>query len=122
MNNVTGSVTRCHECESINHLVKDCPDRMRRRKETYESEKCYDESETYYQVTLFQSDYEEPRHDPRQLRGLTREAMNTAVLDCGAAGTVCGDLWLKCYIDTLNERDEDNIVYSTSNNKFKFGN
>ena len=37
LNNVTGSVTRCHECESINHLVKDCPDRMR-RKETYKTE------------------------------------------------------------------------------------
>ena len=60
-------------------------------RETYVSEECYD-SETFYQVTLFQSDFDEPR----QLRGLTREAMNTAVLDCGAAGTVCGKMWLKC--------------------------
>ena len=94
LHNTTGAVTRCQECESINHWVRDCPDRARREKETYESKKYSDDSETYYQVTLFQSDYEEPR----QLRGLTREALNTAVLDCGAASTVCGDLWLKCYI------------------------
>ena len=134
LNKITGTVTRCQECQSINHWVRDCPDRMKREKETYESEKYSDESETHYQetyesekysddpegfyhVTLFQSDYEEPR----QLRGLTREAMNTAVLDCGAASTVCGDLWLKCYIDTLDEKDKDLIVYSASNNKFKFG-
>ena len=76
-----------------------------------------DDSETYYQVTLFQSDYDEPR----QLHGLTMEAMNKVVLDCGAAGTVCGNIWMKCYIDSLNDEEKDKIVYKTSNNKFKFG-
>ena len=112
-----GNVTRCAECQSINHWVNDCPDRVKKEKETYVSEECYDDSETFYQVTLFQSDFDEPR----QLRGLTREAMNTAVLDCGAAGTVCGKMWLKCYIDTLDDKDKNKIVYKESSNRFKFG-
>ena len=49
------------------------------------------------------------------------EAMNKAVLDCGAAGTVCGDIWMKCYIDSLDEDEKNKIVYKSSNNKFKFG-
>ena len=42
LHNTTGAVTRCQECESINHWVRDCPDRARREKETYESEKYSD--------------------------------------------------------------------------------
>ena len=112
----TGLVSRCFECDSVNHYGFDCPDRVSKEKKTYMTEKYSDEPETYH-VTLFQSDFEEPQ----QLCGLTKEALNTAVLDCGAAGTVCGDLWLKCYIDSLNEKDKNLIEYRKSSNKFKFG-
>ena len=49
------------------------------------------------------------------------EAMNKAVLDCGASGTVCGDVWMNCYIDSLDEKERNKIVYKVSHNKFKFG-
>ena len=112
----TGLVSRCFECDSVNHYGFDCPDRVGKEKKTYMTETYSDEPETYH-VTLFQSDFEEPH----QLRGLAKEALNAAVLDCGAAGTVCGDLWLKCYIDSLNEKDKNLIEYRKSGNKFKFG-
>ena len=45
--------------------------------------------------------------------------MNKAVLDCGAASTVCGDVRMK-WIDSLDEKEKDKIIYKSSNNKFKF--
>ena len=112
-----GNISRCVECESINHWVGNCPDRTRSGQETYQLEEDTENLETYYHITLFQSDYDEPQ----QLHGLTMEAINKAVLNCGAASTVCGDVWMKCYIDSLDEKEKDKIVYKSSNNKFKFG-
>ena len=54
----TGLVSRCFECDSVNHYGFDCPDRVGREKKTYMTEKYSDEPETYH-VTLFQSDFEE---------------------------------------------------------------
>ena len=47
--------------------------------------------------------------------------MNCAVLDCGAAKTVCGEPWLTTYISTLSEEETARIVYSNSTSIFKFG-
>ena len=41
---------------------------------------------TYYEIVMFQSDYEHPSH----LKGLVPEAWNCAVLDSRATKTVCG--------------------------------
>ena len=112
-----GNISRCEICESINHWANNCPDRIRSRQETYQLEDDFDNHETYYEITLFQSDYDEPK----QLIGLTREARNKAVLDCGASGTVCGDVWMKYYVDSLDDTERNKIIYKVSHNKFKFG-
>ena len=57
-----GNISRCVECESINHWVSNCPDRIRSGQETYQLEEDPEDLETYYQITLFQSDYDEPQH------------------------------------------------------------
>ena len=35
--------------------------------------------------------------------------------------TVCGEKWLSCYIDTLDESNKDKVKQNFSQNNFKFG-
>ena len=49
------------------------------------------------------------------------ETIGCAVLDCGAAKSVCGQYWLNTYIDLLKENDLKQVEYSRSSNTYKFG-
>ena len=49
------------------------------------------------------------------------ETINKAVLDCGASKTVCGNEWLKCYLDSIDEKTKGDIKEFPSNTIFKFG-
>ena len=42
-------------------------------------------------------------------------------LDSACSSTVCGEKWLSCYIDTLDESDKDKVKQHFSQNNFKFG-
>ena len=44
-----------------------------------------------------------------------------AALDSACSSTVCGEKWLSCYIDTLDESDKDKVKKSFSQNNYKFG-
>ena len=44
-----------------------------------------------------------------------------AVLDSGCTKTVCGQEWLKCYIESLCDDDRKKIQEFTSETEFKFG-
>ena len=102
-----GNITQCHICYSINHWADDCPDGS-------EEEKA---SEALYSVTFFEDDVE----NPDNIRSLVYETFGCAVLDCGAAKSVCGETWLEVYIDSLQENDKSKVEYSTTTSVFKFG-
>ena len=36
---------------------------------------------------------------------LSAEARNCAVLDCACCSTVCGETWMRCYLQSLGEDD-----------------
>ena len=126
-----GNITRCTNCQSINHWFNRCPDRFsyqntNRPSHTFYEDPVYSQEDDYdeeistsmnHQLTLFQDDY----GDPSKLKTLVRESMSAAVLDCGAPITVCGQMWLKCYLETLSEEDQMKCTYQTSSNNFKFG-
>ena len=118
-----GNTTTCIECNSINHWLNKCPDRVQKGnprqtllQECDEYEYEY-EDDPAYRVTLFQSDYDEPH----RLKSLVAESMNCGVLDSGASKTVCGTIWFQTYLDSLEENDKSKISYKSSSNKFKFG-
>ena len=126
-----GRISTCANCGSRNHWVNKCPDKKELPKATYLNqaagqEEGYDEipyeedepeSYTYCSVTLFQTDYDMPKN----VRSLAHESFNSAVIDCGASSTVCGQLWFNCFIDSLEDDWKKKVTYENSSNVFKFG-
>ena len=108
----------CLECGSRNHWMNNCPDKspVNRSKQTFLHE-CEDFDEENFQITLFQSNFEEPQ----RLKSLVLESMNCGVLDSGASKTVCGKSWFRVYRDSLRDEDKSKIKYGSSTNVFKFG-
>ena len=93
-----GRITRCSVCQSIYHWVRDCPD----KEEDY--------------IGLFTNE-EQRLHMPQ----LLQETINCAILDCGCVKTVCGQLWLDMYTDTLTDEQKKMITEEKSNTRFRFG-
>jgi len=52
---------------------------------------------------------------------LVYETINKAVLDCGASRTVCGSEWFSIYLDSIPEKERNEIIEKPSNTMFKFG-
>ena len=101
------NVSRCSICESIYHWKRDCPD-------TYENQQKDDSKinlpvveDTHFvehiEVTLFQP----PDLKNSEMKNFVGETLCCAVLDSGCTRTVCGKVWLNCYLDTLSD-DEKN--------------
>ena len=53
---------------------------------------------------------------------LLGETLNKALLDSGCTKTVCGEEWLKYYLESLPEADLERVREENSGNVFKFGN
>ena len=51
--------------------------------------------------------------------GLVGECFGKALLDSACTKTVCGETWMKVYLDTLDENDMKLVEISDS--KFTFG-
>ena len=49
------------------------------------------------------------------------ETIGSAIIDCGCSSSVCGELWLKTYKDTLSCKEKESIVYNSSNRWYRFG-
>ena len=98
-----GNYLKCNICESINHLAPKCPDR--------------NYSNDTYNITLYQSNL----NSENCFKRFTGESFGAAVLDSGASKTVCGKTWIKCYTDSLNEKEKGLIKSYDSENIFKFG-
>ena len=50
------------------------------------------------------------------------ETIGLAVIDSGAAKTVCGEKWIKFYLETLSNADRRSVYSLDSKNTFIFGN
>ena len=78
-----GEISCCHTCGSIFHWSYACPD-------SYESRDPVKENDGGVQIQLLEETMET----------LIGEALSMAVLDSGCTKTVCGETWLKCYLET----------------------
>ena len=94
----SGNISRCVVCDSVMHWVKDCPHK----------------NEAH--VQRFTKDIKD-----EYLNQFVGETLNAAVLDSGRTRTVCGKLWLDCYIDSLSREDSKLIEERPSSTRFKCG-
>ena len=92
------------------HWAKDCPNQT----EEGQNHDSYYEEEVH--VTLFAKGLSE--QSTSQLLG---ETIGCAVLDSGCSRNVCSDKWLHCFIQSLDEEEQNQIKYKDSNKKFRFG-
>ena len=49
------------------------------------------------------------------------ERWSSALLDRGASKTVCGQEWLNEYINNLSEKEQQNIIFTSSNHAYCCG-
>ena len=100
-----GNLTRCQMCESKHHWVENCPVQAEQSKTPAKTD-----------ISLFQSQNTEGD----EVTWFVGETLNCAVLDSGCSHTVCGQNWLKCFEDSLDEGVS--IKKRSSCATFKFGN
>lgn len=96
-----GEVSRCNICGSVFHWQRDCPDSYENRKKKKEE----------VNVTLY----------TEVMDVFMGETLSAAVLDSGCSKTVCGESWLKEYLETLSDNELNHVTESQSNTIFKFG-
>ena len=99
-----GQPLRCLSCDSVRHLVKQCPhsyENMARQK--------------VEKAVLFTG------NKPQETLVLLAESANSAVLDSACTSTVAGEIWMNCYMDSLDPTIRDKVVEQSSDTMFKFG-
>ena len=55
------------------------------------------------------------------MKVLVSDSFNCAVLDSACSSTVCGEDWINCYLETLDEEQKQNVKNFKSKTWFKFG-
>ena len=135
-----GNPTPCRYCHSIYHWIDKCPDapdsarrprnhrslrgratrpfsRTSRGGNQWNSNR--GSNEDIYFTECSETDCvflaEEQEMD------LLKEAIGHCVVDSGCSRTVCGELWLSSYLDSLSTRDRENVLSRPSYYNFKFG-
>ena len=93
-----------HYMQTIFHWAKDCPDR---NKEEVSGDK--DE------VILFNEEIESC-----YIETFLEETFNKAILDSGFTETVCGNVWLQCYLDSLNKEESAMVQSQSGSRVFRF--
>ena len=87
-------ISRCKICDSKFHLATRCP----KRNDTRE--------------TIFIEE---------RIVSLLAESFNVAIIDLACTKTVCSEVWMQYYTDSLSVSDKDKINICKSSNSFKFG-
>ena len=103
----------CYNCRKIGHCARDCPEKPR----TAPKRGSYGK---FSGPTYFQSDFNLNEQDEDTIY-LTGEAVNKALLDTGAASTVCGQRWLDVFEETLTPAQKSSIKVKATNKPYRFG-
>ena len=55
------------------------------------------------------------------MRVMVADSFNCAILDSACSSTVCGEDWINCYMETLDDKQKQNLKIFPSKTWFKFG-
>lgn len=120
--NPDGSVSICAICSSRMHWAKHCPHAFERQTSSVlYGDDCdqpyYDEHDEEVEITLMAaSDASDVKMD-----SLLGETIGKVLLDSGCSKTVCGEQWLRCYMETLTDPEQKSIRTETSTSVYRFG-
>ena len=105
-----GKVSRCSNCESVNHWYRDCPDKKATSESKGYDSKSVDIAETEEEgyIVLF-----------NQQKPINQSPL--AILDTACTANVCGEEWLDAYLPLLSEEDSKLVCRTKSATKFVFG-
>ena len=118
--NLDGSISLCAICGSRMHWAKACPHAYEKQKHPapiYYGEEAQDFGEEV-QITLFS---EEKCNRDTKMESLLGETIGFVLLDSGCSKTVCGEMWLQYYLDTLTDTEKASIKFESSSSFYRFG-
>ena len=101
-----GNVMRCHICESTKHFAMDCPHREKT-----------EEAHCTVNVTLITGKADSTMNQ------MLAETLGKGILDSACTKTVSGEVWMKEFINNLNEKEKQDVIKSErpGNSLFRFG-
>ena len=136
---------RCSSCDSIRHLLADCPDsyenlrKLRRMALSAAScnekgdEDCAEEEESFFSRdfggnTRIMSERKGKVEDiilfsgRKELKGLVNETLGSLLLDCGCSKNVAGEGWWNGYKASIPKRLQDQVKEKKlDGRRFRFG-
>ena len=101
-----GKVMKCFKCGSERHFARYCD----KKDENTENKQPKKED---VHITLLSED--------RKMSRLVKESLGMAILDTGCSKTVCGEIWLSEYEETLSPKEKRSVASFPSKTSFIFG-
>ena len=115
-----GETLACNFCRSIFHLRKECPELDKSINTTIEKNSDDKRKPNYsWFSSVYMTDTSPPTED--KLQELVEECDGYAILDSGCPNTVCGEKWMRRYIQNLSPLHQEALKYVASNESFTFG-
>ena len=106
-----GNIRKCFVCDSQFHFVSSCPRKVYQCEDSFEDEEEVEEKECY--ITSVSGS--------TAMAASMVESFNYAVLDSACNSTVCGNVWLQAYKQTLSKKEMLEIKEKNSDTTFRFG-
>ena len=61
------------------------------------------------------------RYNKGEISQLGIDVRNCAVLDSACSNTVCGEMWLENFLNSLSQQDRKRVAQTVGQKTFKFG-
>ena len=116
----SGKVSTCAICNSIYHWAKDCQhskETNRNREGKQGVNKPSGTSDVHFTMFVGCTSSLESNH----LNDLVNESNGYAILDSGCSTTVCGENWLRNFMEALSTEHRSLVKVEKSNQTFTFG-
>ena len=117
--NEDGSISVCAICNSKMHWARNCPHAHERKSSSvlYNDDQI-DEYDEEIQITLLANEH---GYSDGKIDNLLGETIGYVLLDSGCSKTVCGEYWLKCFMDTLTDDERRLLKTENSRSVYRFG-
>ena len=112
--NNDGHISVCAICSSKMHWARKCPHAREKQSALYGEAPELDEEEVH--ITLMAGNITNHKMD-----ALLGETLGHVLLDSGCSKTVCGERWLREYLQTMSDSEKKKVIYESSNAIYRFG-